>query len=180
MFNFARHFCLLGLFTAVLAIVGPRAGPGIGAQFALYGALHAAALALSPRGIPSSPGRRLLFVIVAANLALGTARLGFYGLHRLGAPGASAASIIAACAGLGAIAYGAWIRGLFAARLGPVWGSKSIGATALACAIVTALSAEVCRALHAVGVVWVVAAWWFAFSAGFWYATAGTRRRRVA
>ena len=78
MFNFARHFGLLGLFTAALAVAGPRAGPGIGTQFALYGALHAAAVTLSPAdGARPSPGRRLLFVAVAAILAPVDGVLGF-------------------------------------------------------------------------------------------------------
>ena len=87
----------------------------------------------------------------------------------------SAGAIIAACAGLGALAYGVSIRGILAAPLGVArrWDSKSIGATSLGCAAVAALSFAACREFHAAGVLWLVAPWWFAFSTGLWYATAG-------
>ena len=178
MFIFARHFGLLGLFTAALAVAAPRAGPGIGAQFALYGALHAVAVTLSlGGGARISPGRRLLFVAVAAILALSTACLGLRGLHRVSrlGLGASAGAMIAACAGLGALAYGVSIRGILAAPLGVArrWNSKSIGATSLGCAAVAALFFAGCREFHAAGVLWLVAPWWFAFSTGLWYAMAG-------
>lgn len=176
MFNFARHFGLLGLFTAALAVAGPRVGPGIGAQFALYGALHAVALTLAPAGgVRLSPGRRLLFVAVAAILALSTALLGLQGLHQLTGIGGSADALIAVCAGLGAFAYGASIRGVLEAPLGAArrWSSKSIGATSLGCAAVAALSFVACRKFHAASVLWLVAPWWFAFSVGLWYSTAG-------
>jgi hypothetical protein len=180
LFNFARHFGLLGLFTAVLAVAGPRAGPGIGAQFALYGALHAVALTLSAAGgARLSPGRRLLFVATAAMLALSAALLGLHGLHRLTGFGAPAGALIAACAGLGALAYGASIRGVLAAPLGAArrWSPKPIGATSLGCAAVAALSFVACRELHTASVLWLVAPWWFAFSVGLWYATAGESPR---
>ena len=117
LFNFARHFGLLGLFTAALAVAGPRAGPGIGAQFALYGALHAAAVTLSlatARGLHRAAGscswhRRDTRPIDGVP--------GLRGLHRLSRLelGVSAVAIIAACAGLGALAYGVSIRGILAA-----------------------------------------------------------------
>lgn len=176
MFNFPRHFGLLGLFTAALAVAGPRAGPGIGAQFALYGALHAAALTLSlAGGARLSPGRRLLFVAMAAILALSTALLGLHGLRRLTGFGGSACALVAACAGLGAVAYGASIRGVLATPLGVArrWSSKPIGATSLGCAAVAALSFTACRRFHAASALWLAVPWWFAFSIGLWYAIAG-------
>jgi hypothetical protein len=107
-------------------------------------------------------------------LSLSTALLGLHGLHRQTGFGAPAGALVAACAGLGAFAYGASIRGILAAPLGAArrWSWGRIGATSLGCAAVAALSFAACRELHAASVLWLVAPWWFAFSAGLWYATA--------
>jgi hypothetical protein len=181
LFNYARHFGLLGLLMAALAIAGPRAGSGgIGAQFALYGALHAAALALSlVRGARLSAGRRLLFVAVAAILSLSTARLGFVGFHVLGGRGGSAGLlvILAACAGLGALAYGFLIRGVLMNRgdiggrlsAGPLT-ARSLGAISLGCAAAASACFAAGRGLHAAGVLWLAGSWWFTFSCGLWLA----------
>ena len=65
--HYARHFGLLALFSAALATPGWRAQLGIAAQFALFGALHAAALVLSVRACAGiAAGRRLLFLAIAA------------------------------------------------------------------------------------------------------------------
>jgi hypothetical protein len=150
---------------------------GIGAQFALYGALHATALTLSVvAGARPSRGRRLLFVAGAAILALATARLGIFGLRAEGAIGGSSgpAAILAACAGLGALAYGALIRAVLknraeAARRPKM---KPLIGTSLACAAATLVSFAASRGLHASGVLWLVTPWWFAFSGGLWCAAA--------
>jgi hypothetical protein len=169
--------------TAVLAVAGSRAGPGgIGSQFALYGALHAGALALSiVGGSRLSAGRRLLFVALAAILALSTARLGLLGLHLAGdrAGPAGPWAILAACAGLGALAYGLLIRGVLM-NPGDIGGRPSaisLGAISLGCAAATSACLAAGRGLHAAGVLWLVAPWWFAFSGGLWYAGAGESDR---
>lgn len=168
---------MLGSFAAALAIAGPRGLAGIGAQFALYGALHATALALSlSGGARLSSGRTLSLVAGAAILALATARLGIFGLHAVSVLGGSAGpfAILAACAGLGALAYGGLIRAVLtdppeAARRSRM---KSLVATSLGCAAATSVSFAAGRGLHASGVLWVVAPWWFAFSGGLWCAAA--------
>ena len=176
MLNYARHFGLLGCFTAALAIAGPHAGAGgIGSQFALYGALHAAALALSiGGGAGLAAGRRLLFVALAAILALSTARLGLLGLHVVGGGGGSAGplAVLAVCASLGALAYGVLIRAVLVTSggIGAGLSSRSLAAITLGCAAATPASFAVGRELHAAGILWLVAAWWFAFSGGLWFA----------
>jgi hypothetical protein len=173
--NYARHFGLLGCFTAALAVAGSSAGPGsIGSQFALYGALHAAALALSIVGsVGPSIGRRLLFVALAAILALSTARLGLLGLHLVGGVGsAGPLAILAVCASVGALAYGALLRGVLMTPgdLGTRLSVRALVMTALGCAAVAPASFAVGRELHANGVLWLVTPWWFAFSCGLWVA----------
>jgi hypothetical protein len=195
-FSFARHFSLLVLFGAILLISGPLGGLGIGARFALIGALHAAALALSIGGAAKrSPFRWLVFVAFAATLAMATARLGLLGLEALGALGGAPAlcAVLAASAGLGALAYGALINAfLGTARGAPIpssgarpaapfgllprapFGLLALGVTALGCAAATSLSFAVSRELHAASVLCLAIPWWFALSGGLWYA--GHRR----
>jgi hypothetical protein len=165
-FDFVRQVGLLAVFTASLAVSGSFSGLGIGARFALIGALHAAALALSidPAAKPAL-GRRLLFVAVAAMLALATARLGLFGWQAVGGatgPGA----LLAACAALGALAYGASIAAVLGARLGLV----PLGMISLGCAAATWGCFAVSRELHAVSVLWLAVPWWLAFSGGLWCA----------
>jgi hypothetical protein len=170
--NYARHFGLLALFAISLATVGSPAGLGIGARFALYGALHAAALVLAiGAGSGLAPGRRLLFVALAAILALANARLGLFGLHAVSAVGASFGPIalVAACAGLGALAYGALINAVLVS-----FDLSSLAAISFGCAAATCASFAISRALHTAGVLWLAIPWWFAFSALLWYV--GRRR----
>ncbi len=181
MFNFKRHFGLLVLFGAV-AIFIPLGGLGIGARFALMGALHAAALALSRVGAAKlPPSRSLVFVAAAALLALATAQLGLLGLEALGALGGAPklCAVLAASAGLGALAYGALINAVLgtargapvppsAARSRAPFGLLPLGATALACAAATSLSFAVSRELHAASVLCLAIPWWFALSGGLW------------
>lgn len=171
MFNYPRHFVLLGLFTAALAIAGPRSLTGIGGRFALYGALHAAALALSVAGrAQPSPTRRLGFVAAAALLALATARLGLFGMRAASVLGGSGGpfAILAACAALGALAYGALIRVVLTnpRNAGQRFWVKPLMVSSIGCAAATSLSLAVSRGLHTAGVLWLVAPWWFAFSGG--------------
>lgn len=166
MFNYARHFGLLALLATALAIAGPSTG--LAAQFALYGALHAVALVLSLRaGGGFAPARRLLFVAIAAMLALSTARLGLFGLHVASGVGGwfGPFAVVAACAALGALAYGALISASMA-LIDPT----SLAAISLGCAAATSASFAVTRALHGARVLWLVIPWWFAFSGLLCYA----------
>jgi hypothetical protein len=178
--HYARHFGLLALFSAALATPGWRAQLGIAAQFTLFGALHAAALVLSIRSCAGvAAGRRLLFVAIAAMLALATARFGLFGLGALSGAGGwfGPFAIVAVCAGLGALAYGVLISALLAnGRLDMASGDvaplgvRSFALLSLGCAVATCASFAVSRALHAVDVLWLTIPWWFVFSGLLWYA----------
>lgn len=179
MLHYARHFSLLALFSLALATPGWRAQLGIAAQFALFGALHAAALVLSIRACAGvAAGRRLLFVAIAAMLALATARLGLLGLRALSGAGGSSGpfAVVAVCAGLGALAYGALIGGFLAngpsliARGVTPLAVRSLALRALGCAAATGASFAISRALHAIDVLWLTIPWWFVFSGLLWYA----------
>jgi len=175
--HYARHFGLLTLFSAALATPGWRAQLGIADQFALFGALHAAALVLSIRACAGvAAGRRLLFVAIAAMLALATARLGLFGLRALSGAGSFGPfAVVAVCAGLGALAYGVLISALLANRRldmasGDVAPLGALAVRSLGCALATCASFAVSRALHAVDVLWLTIPWWFVFSGLLWYA----------
>jgi hypothetical protein len=166
--DYARHFGLLALLCAGFAIAPKHAGLGIGAQFALFGALHAAALVLSIRPAAGCvPARRILIVALAAVLALGNARLGLLGLQAasqvVGPFGPLA--VVAACAALGALAYAL----LISASMERIE-CAALAAISLGCAAATASSFAVARAVHGAGVLWLVIPWWLAFSALLWHA----------
>lgn len=182
MVHYARHFALLGSFTAALAVLAPWRSAGIGAQFALYGALHASAFVLSLTGT-SGPSlrRRLLFVAFASILALATARLGLFGLHAASTSGRQAGylAVPAACAGLGSLAYGLLIDNALLKKIGTGGrlSAKWLGATSLVCAAAISCSAALIRAFHTAGILWLVVPWWFAFSGALGYAGAGWRHK---
>ena len=110
-------------------------------------------------------------------LALATARLGLFGLRALsGAGGAfGPLAVVAVCAGLGALAYGALISGFLAngrsaiapGELAPL---ASPARAPLGCAAATGATFALSRALHAVDVLWLTIPWWFVFSGLLWYA----------
>jgi hypothetical protein len=154
---------LLCAIAVAVAIARPgRFLPGSGSEFALYGALHACALALSIGGSSARSLRRAALLIAGgAILAMATARLALYGLKATGAHMQAGPAIIAGAAALGAFAYGMLIRSVGA---GP--GPRSLLAISCACAVAVAVSLEVCRRLHSVNALWLVFPWWFAFSGG--------------
>lgn len=179
--NVRRHFALLGAASAVavaLAAAPGRFAPGPTAAFAWYGALHASALVFSvDRGASSSAARRLMLIAAGAMLAWLTARLGLLGLHtaaRYGSPGGLMA-VLAAAAGLGALAYGLAIGMI----LGGALQAGSLAAVALGCAATTCVAFAASRRLHLAGAIWLVVPWWFAFSGGFWAAARARSRRGI-
>jgi hypothetical protein len=165
-FYYFRHFALLGCICA--GILAVRWNPGLDAAswFALYGALHAAALVASLR-VRQPWWRSLLFIAVSAALAMSIVRLGLYGMRFTGKlPGsAGAAALLGTGSMLGALAYGSLIRRLKIAEF-PL---AALAATSSACAL--AALAVLCTVGHAPvsGALWVTIAWWFTFSAGLWY-----------
>ena len=164
MIDYARHFGLLCVFAAAVAIARPdRLSSGIGSEFALYGALHACALALSIGwGSARSLRRMVLLVAGGAILAMATARLGLYGLRTIGGhTEAGPAIVVAAAAALGAFAYGTLIRSV---RAGP--SPRALVAISCACAAAAVVALEICRRLQSANALWLVFPWWFVFSAG--------------
>jgi hypothetical protein len=164
--HYFRHFALLACIAAGILAVRWRFGLGAAAWFALYGGLHAAALVASLR-VRQPWWRSLLFIAVAAGLAMSIARLGLYGMRYAGKlPGvAGAAALLGTASLLGALAYGGLIRRFRLAKL-PI---GDLAATSSACAFAALGVLWVVGHSPVRGALWVTIAWWFTFSAGLWY-----------
>ena len=117
--HYGRHFALLVGLAGLAALLGQASVmPGPVASFALYGAMHAGALALCLRA--AQPLRRkLLFISLAALISLSIAFLGVHAAPLAAGPrGVSGLrSILAATSILGALSYGWLIRALRVHRL---------------------------------------------------------------
>jgi hypothetical protein len=165
--HYARHFMVLFACAALLAAVSPwRIAPGADSAFALYGALHASAIAVSLR-VAQPLWRKLLFVAIAAVLSMLTQRLGLSGVQFVGElPGLlGPLALLTLSSGIGAFAYGALIRGfgIYRYRLG------ALAVTALFCMAATCVAFIAAGRFHVLGGLWVAIPWWFAFSGGLWY-----------
>ena len=136
------------------------------ASFALYGALHAAALVLS-LGTRRMPWRHCLFIVLAAALCVMTLHLGTWIMHRLGRlPGnVGLYTALGVGAWVGAVTYGISIR---------LWGIRrlelrSLAVIGLGCALATYAAFLTLAHFHFLGRWWLAVLWWFAFSGGLWY-----------
>jgi hypothetical protein len=164
--HYFRHFALLVCIAAAILALRRRLALDAASWFALYGALHAAALAASLR-IRQPWWRSLLFIAVAAGLAMSIARLGLFGMRYVGKlPGVSgAAALLGTASLLGAFVYGSLIRRFRLAEfpIGP------LAATASACALAALAVLGTVGHAPVRGALWLTIAWWFTFSAGLWY-----------
>ena len=162
-----RHFTLLVCLVALLIATRRwRIAPTPVAAFAVYGALHAAALAASLRA-PSPLPRQLLFVASAAALCFATASLGLRGVRFIGAlPGLlGPLALLGLTAGAGAFAYGVLIGKFWQPGFSP----GTLAAIAALCTLTVSGAFLICEAAHALGGLWLAVPWWFAFSGGLWY-----------
>ena len=162
---YARHFALLACLAALLAATR-RWNPAIGvvAAFGIYGALHAAALAVTLRARPPA-GRRLWFVVIASSLSMLSVALGL-GARRFigGSMGmAQTALLLSLSSGIGAASYASLIRRFFGAHLAP----SAIARIVLGCIAATLVVLVSGIYLKGAGL-WVAVSWWFAVSLGLW------------
>jgi hypothetical protein len=164
---YPRHFLLLGAFGVSLAVIGRlRLLSNLDASFALYGALHAAALVLS-LGKRLSIWRLCLFILLAAGLCVLTLHVGNWVMHLLGRlrgnVGLYAALGVAAWSG--AMTYGFSIR-LWRIHPLPL---KALAMVGLGCVLATYAAFLSLAHFHSLGRWWLPVCWWFAFSIGLWY-----------
>ena len=171
---YRRHFAWLAAFSILLVLTNRLLlAAGISLSFAMYGALHALALALTLR-VRQPVRRMVVFVGVAAALSVaalqaGLAALKLFGMLLAGNSGLYAALGFAAM--LGAMSYGVSIRQF---RMYELPMSElaliSVGCVAASCAAFFTLVH-----FHALGRWWLAVLWWCAFSIGLWNCD---RRRR--
>jgi hypothetical protein len=164
---YPRHFLLLGAFSVALAVISRlHLLSNLDASFALYGALHAAALVLS-LGTHRVKWRQCLFIVFAAALCVMTLHLGTWIMHWLGRlPGnIGLYTALGVAAWVGAVTYGISIRLCGIRRLKP----GSLAVIGLGCALATYVAFLTLAHVHSLGRWWLAVLWWFAFSGGLWY-----------
>jgi hypothetical protein len=166
--NYARHFSVLGVATVVLFLLSRWAllSDSLLASFAVNGGLHALSLSLALPS-PQSNVRKLTFVALAAALSVFTMYVGISGLVLFAVvPGNGRLyMVLGLCSLTGALTYGSLIRMFWMRKFSP----RRILGTAFICLLATSLAFFVRAYSEILGGWWLVAVWWFAFSAGLWF-----------
>jgi hypothetical protein len=171
--HYARHFSLLACFSILLGVVARlRLSMDLVASFALYGALHATALALALRARQPF-WRCVLFIALAAGLSAMTFRAGLFAAQRSGPLGNIALyAVFGLSAMAGAVTYGILIRrvGIFELTL------RELALISCGCTLAADIAYVTLAQAPSLGRSWLAVLWWFAFSGGLWYCD---RRRRA-
>ena len=168
--NFRRHFLLLACAIVVIAIMAQLDLFGAASLLpnaAIYGALHAAALA-GALNSAAPLARKSLFILLTAVLNVAALYAGLFGLALLSATALRlslrAYIALGVCSMLGAIGYGLLIRTFWLPELTP----RPIVQISIGC-LMAAMLALVLENLSGLSALWALAAvWWCAFSAGLW------------
>lgn len=151
----------------MLAISGPwRVEPGAGSAFAVYGALHASALAVSLR-VRKPLSRQALFVAAAALLSMLTVRAALYAMRFAGELSALAGALVllASASAVGAFGYAILIRKVLKYE----FRVAAQAAASLLCVAATFAGFLAGRHYRVLSSLWVAIPWWFAFSGSLWY-----------
>ncbi len=181
-FLYSRHFACLTCFTVLLGLTAhlPLAA-NVPLSFALYGALHAAALSFALRA-RHPPWRLALFIGAAGALSVLTLRAGLIALQSLGGLCGNARRYAALgfAAMIGAQAYGLLIRQL---KMHPM-PARVLSLISLGCVAAAYVGFFALTRGLAPGRWWLAVLWWYAFSAGLWYfdrrpSCRPARRRRL-
>jgi hypothetical protein len=166
-FFYARHFLLLACFGVLLAVATRRhLLTDLSVSFAVYGALHAAALVLTLRA-RQPIWRKCLFVVIAAGLCVVNLRVGIFAGHLSGTLPDNMAlyAVLGFSAVTGAVAYGILIRLFGICELTPGW----LVVIAIGCVLAAYGAYFMLAHSHSLGRWWLAVLWWYAFSGGLWY-----------
>jgi hypothetical protein len=166
-FRYPRHFLLLTCFSILLKVMSQmHLLTDLWGSFALYGALHAAALVLTLRA-RHPIGQKSLFIASAAGLSVLTLSIGVSGMHLTGTlPGnVGLYTVMGFSALIGAVSYGVLIRVFRMDELN----ASSIALIAVGCTLATYIAAYMLAHSHYLGRWWLAVLWWYAFSGGLWY-----------
>lgn len=165
-FYYARHFALLAVATLLIFLLGhwDLLSDSLISSFAINGALHAIALAVTLRA-PQIVWRKLVFISLASALSIFTLYVGIAGLVIFAAlPGNERLyAVLGLCSISGAITYASLTRLFWLGK----FSSRLILAMAVLC-LLAAWLALFARFYLELGGWWLAAAWWFAFSGGLW------------
>jgi hypothetical protein len=163
---YSRHFLILAACAGLMAWISQSSiAPSLLLAFALYGALHAAALvlALKPRRLVWRHG---LFIAAAAGLSVVTLAIGMWSRHVAAMLPATMGRylLLAFLAATGALTYGLAIRlfGILAVT------ARTIGKIAVGCMVAAVVALWSVTVAGALGPWWIAVFWWYAFSAGLW------------
>jgi hypothetical protein len=166
-FLYPRHFLLLICLSVLLAVTSrPHASSDLNAFFALYGALHASALALTLRA-RQPIGQKCLFVVIAAGLSVITFHVGMAGRHLSEAlPGnAGLYTALGFSAVTGAVIYGILVRLFWISAMT----KGSLAVISLSCLLAAYAALFTGSRFHVFGPWWLAVLWWHAFSGALWY-----------
>jgi hypothetical protein len=161
---YRRHFLLLTVFgICVITASLAHATLDLLLSFAVYGALHAAALVLALR-VAEPFWRKCVFVAVAAVLCVLTVRIGVYAGRWLAisTAGAGLYLLFGLTSVIGAAAYGILVAAFGFAQLT----ARSLAAIAAGCLFATTIAVFSLLRAHFLGPWWLAVLWWYAFSAG--------------
>jgi hypothetical protein len=166
-FRYPLHFSLLACFGLLLiAMTQLHLATDLSLSFALYGALHAAALVIALRA--HHPLRRkCLFIAAAAALSAMTLHFGIIAGQLLGTSRGNPAlyAVLGLSGAMGAAAYGILIRLSGIDEL--TW--RSLAVICVNCLLATCAALFTLTRFHSLGPWWLAVMWWCAFSGGLWY-----------
>jgi hypothetical protein len=161
------HLLLLAGFGILLGIATrTRSLTDLSSAFALYGALHAIAVAFTLRA-RQPLWRSVLFVAIAAALSVMTLRIGLFGMQLAGTLPANLGLyvMLGLSAMIAALSYGVLLRLYGIPELSP----RTLAAISVACILATYAAFFILGHSHWLGR-WLLAVfWWCAFSGGLWY-----------
>jgi hypothetical protein len=166
-FLYPRHFLLLICLSVLLAVMPrPHTPSDLNSFFALYGALHAAALSLTLRA-RQPIWQKCLFVAIAAGLSVISLRVGIVGGHLSQTlPGNSGLyAALGFSAVIGALIYAILVRLFWIPAITP----SSLALISLSCLLATLAALFTGSYLHVLGPWWLAVLWWHAFSGALWY-----------
>ena len=166
-FRYPLHFSLLACFGVLLIAVTQLHLPaGLSLSFALYGALHAAALVMALRA-HHPVWRKCSFVAAAAALSAMTLHFGIFAGQLLGTSREDAAlyAVLGLSGAAGAAAYAVLIHlsGIYELT------SRSLAVLCASCMLAACAAFFTLMRFHFLGRWWLAVLWWYAFSGGLWY-----------
>jgi hypothetical protein len=135
-------------------------------SFALYGALHAAALILSLE-VRQRTWRLCLFIALSAALSVVVVRIGMAGM-RISGPLAAHLTpylVLGSSAMTGAVGYAMLVRQFKVRALGP----GEFVAISITCMCATDVAVFTSKHSQFLGPWWLAVVWWHAFSGCLWY-----------